>query len=101
MLCDDDGLILKLIRDAGGIPFVRTNVPQLGMSIECMNRLYGRALNPWDKKRYPGGSSGGEAILLATRSSPLGLGTDFGGSVRTPACINGICAFKPTNGRVP
>ena len=71
------------------------------MSIETMNRLYGRCLNPWDRTRYPGGSSGGEGALIGSRASPLGLGTDFGGSVRTPACINGICAFKPTNGRVP
>lgn len=66
-----------------------------------MNRLFGRTLNPWDITRYPGGSSGGEAVLIATRCSPLGFGTDFAGSIRTPASINGICGFKPTNGRVP
>lgn len=81
----EDGLTIKLIKLAGGIPFVKTNIPQLGMSFESANRIYGVTLNPWDKTRYPGGSSGGEAVCVATRCSPLGIGSDLGGSIRSPA----------------
>ncbi|KAL4484607.1 hypothetical protein ABPG74_019784 [Tetrahymena malaccensis] len=98
---EDDGLTVKLIKISGGIPFVKTNVPQLGMSFETANRIYGRTLNPWDKTRYSGGSSGGEAVCVATRCSPLGVGTDFGGSIRSPASFNGLYGFKPTSGRIP
>ncbi|KAL4484611.1 hypothetical protein ABPG74_019788 [Tetrahymena malaccensis] len=100
-IAQEDGLSVKLIKLSGGIPFVKTNVPQLGMSFESANRIYGRTLNPWDKTRYPGGSSGGEAVCVATRCSPLGIGSDLGGSIRSPANFNGIYAFKPTSGRVP
>jgi fatty acid amide hydrolase len=67
------------------IPFVKSNVPQLAMIFESNNNLYGRAVNPWNPKRATGGSSGGEAGLLAAKCSPIGLGNDIGGSLRIPA----------------
>lgn len=71
------------------------------MASDCYNRMYGRTSNAWDKSRYAGGSSGGEAVLLAGRCSPLGFGTDIGGSIRIPASLNGVVGFKPTSGRTP
>ncbi|KAL4456459.1 hypothetical protein ABPG74_000566 [Tetrahymena malaccensis] len=100
-IVQEDSLIIKLIKNSGAIPLVRSNIPQLNMSSDCYNRLFGRTCNAWDKSRYSGGSSGGEAVLLATRCSPLGFGTDIGGSIRIPASLNGVVGFKPTSGRTP
>jgi len=95
-----DGLLVQLIREAGGIPFVRSNVPQLLLSIECANNVWGKTLNPVNQGRAPGGSSGGEAALVASYSSPLGMGSDIGGSLRIPALFSGCYGFKPTEHRV-
>ena len=97
---EEDGLIVSLLREAGAIPFVRTNVPQGLMVPESMNVIWGAAANPWDLDRTPGGSSGGEAALLAARGSVLGLGSDIGGSLRIPAHMTGVYAFKPTPARI-
>jgi amidase len=63
--------------------------------------FYGRTNNPYDLARTPGGSSGGESAIVAACGSPLGLGTDAGGSIRIPALFCGLAAIKPTSGRVP
>lgn len=96
----EDGLLVKLLRDAGAIPFVRTNVPQLLMMSESENNIFGCTVNPWDVTRTPGGSSGGEAALISSGCSIIGLGGDIGGSIRTPAHFTGICGFKPTPHRI-
>ena len=96
----EDGLLVELLRDAGAIPFVRTNVPQLLLLPESVNRIYGATRNPWHRDRSCGGSSGGEAALLAARGSAIGVGTDIGGSVRIPAHFCGISALKVSSGRV-
>lgn len=95
-----DGLLVELLRDAGAIPFVRTNVPQLLMLPESDNKVWGCCLNPWNKDRTAGGSSGGEAALLASHGSILGIGTDIGGSIRIPSHFCGVYGFKPTPKRV-
>jgi Asp-tRNA(Asn)/Glu-tRNA(Gln) amidotransferase A subunit family amidase len=95
-----DGLIISLLREAGAIPFVRTNVPQALMLPESMNVIYGTTANPWNMERTPGGSSGGEAALLAARGSVLGVGSDIGGSLRIPAHYCGVYSFKPTPARL-
>jgi len=95
-----DGLITKILKQKGAIPFITSNVPQALLINETMSRCYGRALNPWNLERTPGGSTGGEAILIATRSSPLGFGSDCGGSIRIPSAYTGVYGFKPTFGRV-
>jgi len=69
--------------------------------IEAVNPLYGATVNPWDRSRTPGASSGGEAAALATGMTPLGLGNDGFGSLRWPAQCCGIAALKPTLGRGP
>ncbi|RMG64016.1 MAG: amidase [Chloroflexi bacterium] len=75
----------------------KTNVPQALIYNESSNALYGRTNNPWDVARTPGGSSGGEGALIAAGGSPLGLGTDIGGSLRLPAHFCGIASLKPTS----
>lgn len=70
------------------------------MTIESVNFIWGRAKNPWDVDRTPGGSSGGEAGLVAGGISPLGLGTDIGCSIRLPCTYCGIFGFKPSCGRL-
>ena len=96
----DDPYVARL-RAAGGIVVGKTNVAQLLMSIESYNPVYGRTNNPWNADRSPGGSSGGEGAIIAAGGSPLGLGTDIGGSSRIPAAFCGIAGFKPTQGRTP
>ena len=68
-------------------------------SIECNNRIYGRGLNPWNRDRTCGSSSGGEAGLIAARCSPIGISSDSLGSIRLPAAFCGVFGFKPTAGR--
>jgi amidase len=96
-----DATLVARLRLAGGIPIARTNLPDLLFAFESDNLLYGRTNNPYDLSRTCGGSSGGEAALIATGGSPLGLGSDAAGSVRLPAAFCGIAGIKPTSGRLP
>lgn len=89
------------LRAEGAIVLGKTNVAQMLFYYESENPLYGRSNHPQDAARSPGGSSGGEAALVATGASALGIGTDIGGSVRIPAHFCGIVGFKPTAGRCP
>jgi fatty acid amide hydrolase len=89
------------MRQAGGVLLGKTNVAQLLLYYEADNPVHGRTSNPWDRTRTPGGSSGGEAALIAAGGSPLGLGSDLGGSVRVPAAFCGLCGLKATSGRLP
>jgi fatty acid amide hydrolase len=93
----EDGAIVQVLKKSGMIPFVKSNVPQLAMTFESTNNLWGRATNPWDNTRAVGGSSGGEAALIAGRCSPLGIGSDIGGSVRIPSEFCGVYSFKPSS----
>src|ERR1700753_433092 len=96
-----DATAVARLRAAGGIILGKTNVPELAGAIETDNLVYGRTNNPYDLARTPGGSSGGEAAIVSAGGSPLGLGTDAGGSIRIPAHFCGLAAIKPTSGRVP
>ncbi len=98
---DSDATVVARLRAAGGIVLAKTNVPPWGGGIETDNPVYGRTNNPYNLERTPGGSSGGEAALIAAGGSPLGLGSDSGGSLRLPAHNCGIVTIKPTAGRVP
>lgn len=95
----DAACIVPLLQ-AGAIPMVRGNVPQAGAYIHAENPVFGRATNPYDEKRSCGGSSGGDAGLVASRCVPIAIGTDIGGSIRIPATFTGIVGFKPTQGRI-
>ncbi|KAF0297513.1 Fatty acid amide hydrolase 1 [Amphibalanus amphitrite] len=92
--------LVQTLIDLGAVPFCKTNVPQTLMSFGCSNPVWGVTTNIRDPARVPGGSSGGEAVLVAAGGSPLGLGSDIGGSARVPALFSGCCGFKPTCGRV-
>src|SRR5258708_12627326 len=89
------------MRQAGAVVLGTSNCPEFLMAYETDNRLYGRTCNPWDLQRTAGGSSGGESAAIAAGLSAGGFGSDSGGSVREPAHFTGICALKPTPGRVP
>ncbi len=97
----EDAEAVRRLRAAGAVILGTTNCPEFLMAYETSNRLYGDTLNPWDLTRTAGGSSGGEAAAIAAGLSAGGLGSDGGGSVRIPAHFTGICALKPTPGRVP
>ncbi len=86
---------------AGAIILGKTNLPEFAIAFETDNLVYGRTNNPYDLSRTPGGSSGGEAAIIAAGGSPLGLGTDAAGSIRWPGHCCGITGIKPTRGRVP
>lgn len=94
----DESHVARL-KAAGAIIVGKTNVAQLLAYIESDNPVYGRTNNPWNPERVCGGSSGGEGAIIAAGGSPLGLGTDIGGSVRYPAAFCGIASMKPTAGR--
>ncbi len=93
-----DAALVARLRAAGGIPIARTNLPDLLFAFETDNLLFGRTNNPYDHSRTCGGSSGGEAALIASCGSPFGLGSDAAGSVRVPAHFCGIASLKPTSG---
>jgi fatty acid amide hydrolase len=91
-----DAVVVQALRQAGAIVLGKTNVPQALLVQESDNELFGVTRNPWNPSRTPGGSSGGEAAALASGQTPLGIGTDIGGSIRIPAHFTGICGLKPT-----
>ncbi|SDC25599.1 fatty acid amide hydrolase 2 [Melghirimyces thermohalophilus] len=96
-----DAEVIRRIRRAGAIILGKTNVSTLTMAHETDNLLYGRTNHPLDHSRTPGGSSGGEAALIASFASPWGIGTDLGGSIRLPAHCCGIAGFRPTHEEIP
>jgi amidase len=93
--------LVALLLDAGAVLFCKTNVPQTLMALDSHNNVFGRTLNPLNARVTAGGSSGGEAALIAMRGSVLGVGTDVGGSIRVPAMCTGIYGIKPSWQRVP
>ncbi|MGC2398781.1 MAG: amidase [Acidobacteriaceae bacterium] len=97
----ENATVVDRLKQAGAIVLGTTNCPEFLMAYETDNRLYGRTSNPWDLERSAGGSSGGESAAIAAGLSAAGLGSDSGGSVREPAHFTGICALKPTPGRIP
>lgn len=92
--------LVTFIREAGGIPFVKTNIPQTLLSFECANPVWGVSSNPYSPNHTSGGSSGGEAAILAMDGAALGWGGDIGGSLRIPAHYCGIYSLKPGHGRI-
>lgn len=91
-----DAVLVDALRAQGAIVLGKTNVPQLLLAQETENAIFGVTGNPWHLDRVPGGSSGGEAAAIAAGMSPLGVGTDIGGSIRIPAHFCGIFGLKPT-----
>jgi len=118
-VADSDALVVKILRKAGAILYVKTQNPQtllvgdtllIHISIVCLpyfqsletdNNVFGRTVNPFNRNLTPGGSSGGEGALIACHGSPLGVGTDIGGSIRIPAAYCGLYGLKGSVGRLP
>lgn len=97
----EDGAIVRLLKDAGAIPFVKTNCPITLLSFESTNDVWGRTTNPYNPAYSPGGSTGGESALLALGGSRIGVGSDVAGSVRVPAHFCGIYSLRCSTGRWP
>nr|XP_008196916.1 PREDICTED: fatty-acid amide hydrolase 2 isoform X2 [Tribolium castaneum] len=95
-----DAQVVQEMKNAGGILIGVTNVPQLNLWQETFNPVYGVTNNPYNTTRNVGGSSGGEASIIAACGSPIGIGTDIGGSLRIPAFMCGVFAHKPTSGLI-
>lgn len=91
---DSEGVLP--LTEAGAIPIIRGNLPQCALSYHSDNYVWGRAQNVYQRERSCGGSSGGDAGLVAARCVPMALGSDVGGSIRIPATFNGVTGFKPT-----
>ncbi|MFD5191802.1 amidase [Streptomyces sp. NPDC058357] len=90
------------LRAAGAIPIGHSNIPTLILAgMHTRSELFGDTVNPWDSSRTPGGSSGGDAVAVATGMAALGLGNDSGGSLRIPAQFCGVAGLKPSTGRFP
>ena len=96
----EDSLIVRILRGKGAQVYVKSNVPQTLISFECSNPLFGVSTHLQSAQHTCGGSSGGEAVLLAGGGSVLGIGTDIGGSVRIPAHFSGCYALKCTSKRL-
>ncbi|MFC4942153.1 amidase [Pseudonocardia sp. GCM10023141] len=99
-IAPQDAPAVAALRRAGAIPIARTNMPDFATRWHTDNDLNGPTLNPWDPARSPGGSSGGDAVAVATGMTPLGLGGDYGGSLRLPAAFCGVASLRATPGRI-
>ena len=93
-----DAAAVARLRAAGAVIIGKTNTPTFAMDVQTFNPLFGTTNNPWDLSRTPGGSSGGAAAAIAAGLSALELGSDIGGSIRTPAHFCGVYGHKPTHG---
>ena len=98
---DADELSVGRIRNAGAVTIGKTNVPEWAAGSHTFNPIFGTTLNPYDRTRSAGGSSGGAAAALATGMVPLADGSDMGGSLRNPASFCNVVGLRPSLGRVP
>lgn len=96
----DDPIIARL-KAEGAIVFAKTNLPEFAAGANTTNRLFGPTGNPFDPSKTASGSSGGAAAALASAMVPLATGSDYGGSLRTPASFCGVVGFRPSLGLVP
>jgi amidase len=96
-----NALLVDILLEQGAVLYCKTNISQLLMALDSDNNVFGRVMNPRNRRVTAGGSSGGEGALVALRGSVLGIGTDVGGSIRIPAMCGGLYGIKPSAQRVP
>jgi len=97
---ETNAIVVQRLIDAGAIIFGKTNVPFMCADLQTFNDVYGVTNNPWNLERTPGGSSGGAAAAVAAGLSPVELGSDIGGSIRTPSHFNGLFGHKTSYGLI-
>lgn len=97
----EETIIVSILAKLGAVFYVKTTTPTAMMMMETISNVWGETTGAYHSGTSPGGSSGGEGVLLALRGSPLGVGTDIGGSIRIPAAFNSLYGLKPTFGRFP
>ncbi|HIE75663.1 MAG TPA: hypothetical protein EYP93_05565, partial [Gammaproteobacteria bacterium] len=97
----NDALVVQRLREAGAVIVGKTNLHEFAYGSTTQNPHYGLTRNPWDLACIPSGSSGGAAAALAAEMCVGAVGSDTGGSVRTPAAINGVCGLRPSMGAIP
>ncbi|XP_043501542.1 fatty-acid amide hydrolase 2-like [Polistes fuscatus] len=93
-----DATVVSYMKKAGGILIAKTNIPELNLWVESRNNVYGQTCNPYNTTRTVGGSSGGEAAIIAACGSAISIGSDIGGSTRMPSFYNGVFGMKPSEG---
>lgn len=93
--------MVRELRNLGAILYCKTSVPHTLMMGETINNIIGYTFNPKNRNLASGGSSGGEGALIGLKGSPIGFGTDIGGSIRIPAGFNGLYGIRPSHGRMP
>nr|XP_022908015.1 fatty-acid amide hydrolase 2-A-like [Onthophagus taurus] len=101
VVAKSDGIAVKKLREAGAIPILVSNTPELCLFWESNNLIHERTCNPYDTNRTSAGSSGGEGSLLGSGASIIGVGSDVAGSIRLPAMFNGVFGHKPTSRIIP
>lgn len=100
-LSEKSATVVRRLGNAGGVIIGRTGLHEFAFGFTSENPWFGPVRNPWDTATSPGGSSGGSAAAVAARITPIGIGTDTGGSVRVPAALCGVFGLKVTHGRIP
>ncbi|PFH51152.1 hypothetical protein AMATHDRAFT_143192 [Amanita thiersii Skay4041] len=96
-----NSVLADILEEQGAVLYVKTNIPQTLMWAETFNHVFGRTSNPYNRSLTSGGSSGGEGALVALKGSPIGVGSDIGGSIRIPSAFNGLYGFRPSFNRIP
>src|SRR5256885_8846244 len=97
----EDAEVVRRLKAAGAIVLGKTNTPEFGAGANTVNKVFGATRNPWNTALSASGSTGGGAAALAARMAPLAEGTDFGGSLRTPASFCGVLGLRTTAGVGP
>lgn len=100
-IAEETGTCVERVNAQDMVMLGTTNVPEYGFWFETKNTIYGRTKNPYNEKKTSGGSSGGEGAIIGLGASPIGIGSDIGGSIRIPASFCGVFGHKPSYKLVP
>ncbi|CZR52326.1 uncharacterized protein PAC_02203 [Phialocephala subalpina] len=101
VIAEKNSALVRVLRESEAVFHAKTTMPQTGMILETASHLWGRTCNPFNIALVPGGSSGGDGVLIAMRGSPIAPSSDIGGSIRFPAAYNGLYSLKPKAECIP